>query len=751
MPSQPSLLDTPQTMIPAVPGAINLTTDELDPAFIISLVAGSVSAQTTLAALLVYFGANLTAAEIEAALGYIPADPAELNAAVAAATAAAASATAAYNGALLALQETQAVAAGVMNQGFINDDWPGTVPPSTGPAYALVAPDGSGNYVLVYSSSIVAQQILALQDRPSANDQIKDDWAGVEPTSGSVNDLGGVVVVPAEQTRLRTAQQVADLLEPGTDAATIAGFFNPSSITTTGGTLYVWIPFGQSLVVGGGSTNKTIYTSQAVAALMGWYPYCWMPSTGIIPYGNYFETMIPAYEQNLTLGAPPTSAETGWVRMMGRIHDKVFAKTGRHIRQAVLGQGIGGQTLSALGPGTLNGEGIKKNLSQLIAWAATQGWRVSVRGFIQVHGNANTGNTQTHQYQLQQTRFLDIWNEELKSMTLQNEDVRLYIRQDSLASQNFMTELGMSQAHLNAAMSDSRVCLVGGGTNTDNADGTHKSSLNYIWDAELMAEDIATNEFMGGMTTPAAFSCWQSGSTTFDFDIGAQYALNINTTENVIGLVGLQGYLGCEFTDGSGSPPTITNFQVLDTTLTAPQRTIMRATLSAPPAGPASACSFGLGTRQNITTADGFSADGYAVVTAGVVTNIVITAGGNSWTVGGQIAIGGSGTGAKATSVVGGGQVTGFTGLVGGSGYGGTQTYAAFLRSGAGAHMGARHCFELLRGSYASLGWDGLEAVTPSNPTPASPTQNPRLLNPYLARQFIRANAPLISSVPRAA
>lgn len=630
-------------------------------------------------------------------------------------------------------------AAGALNQEFLTDDWPGFVAPYVGPNVALVGSD----FRLVWTAQTTNEDIEEL--RQGTSTIFLDDWPGYGRNGPWNLDAECRVVGEAPpQGGLSQATQIAAQYDSSTTIQV------PMRITSYGDTIWLYIVFGQSLTLGGGVINPVVYTDQTTASGMGWYPYCWMPSVGVVPYGADWSSMINAYEQLFSIGINP-SGETGWVRMLGRLHDRAYAATGKHIHQAVITQGVQGQTLQELGPGTFNGETLKFNIQRAVAWAASIGKRISVRGFVQVHGNANASNTQTLRYQLMCSRFLDIWNEEIPRLTGQEDKIMLFMRQDSVASANFMTELGQSQAQLGLAVSDERVCLVGGGTQTDNQDGTHKSNINYLWEGELIAEDIADHLFMGGMVTPAVNNCWQSGTNTFDFDIGAQYPLNINTTGSVIGLVGIQGYLGCEFTDGSVSPPTITDFSVLNTTTTAPQRTIMRATLSGAPTGPASGYCFGLGMRQNANVGDGggFQAEGYAVVSGGSITNIVITNPGNGWNNGNQIAIGGAGTGATATSVVSGGQVVGYTGLVAGSGYGGTQTYAAFLRSGAGAHVGARHCFEIQRNAYSSIGWDGLEAVTPSNPSPATPTQNPRLLNPYLARQFVRPGSPINSTVPR--
>ena len=723
--------------IPNLPAAIALSGSEQ-----LEAVQAGVSVKVTAAQIGAYNISEVTpyVAEAEAA-----AAAAQASAGAAQTSANASQASADASGISAAASDVSAgiaatAAAGALNQEFLTDDWPGFVAPYVGPDVALL----DANFQLIWSAQTTNEEIAALQ-ATGANRNVLDDWPGYGFRGPWFLNADGTILGEAPpQGGLSQATQIAAQYDSSYQLQT------PMRVTTTGDTVWLYIVFGQSLTLGGGLINPVVYTDQTVASGMSWYPYCWMPSVGVVPYGDYWSSMVNAYEQIFSIGINP-SGETGWVRMLGRLHDRVYEATGRHIHQAVITQGVQGQTLAELGPGTFNGEALKQNVERAVAWGASIGKRVAVRGFIQVHGNANAGITQTLRYQLMCSRFLDIWNEELPRLTGQTEKVMLFMRQDSVAPDDFMTEFGQSQAQLGLAMADERVCLVGGGTQTDNQDGTHKSNLNYLWEGELIAEDIADHLFLGGMVTPAVNNCWQSGATTFDFDIGAQYALNFNQTGDVIGLVGIQGYYGCEFTDGSGSPPTITGFSVLDTSITAPQRTILRATLSAPPTGPASGYCFGFGMRQNanVGTGGGFQAEGYAVVSGGSVVDIIITNPGNSWANGNQIAIGGAGTGATATSVVSGGQVVGYTGLVGGSGYGGTQTYAQFLRSGAGAHVGARHCFELLRGAYSSIGWDGLEAPTPSNPTPAAPTQNPRPLNPYLARQFIRPGSPINSTVPR--
>lgn len=614
-----------------------------------------------------------------------------------------------------AKDDVEVMVAGAANAALLSDDVPG----STGPDLALYGADGLKVASLAGNRDDIAA--LAAVAATIANDDVPGSSRGLKVISAD-----GYLLSDDRTATTELGTTMGSLLDAASGLNVPVESLGAPAVIVCPKVLYLYGGIGQSLQVAGGLfADGDIYTPTAL------HDSVFMPSVGVRPNGLRWTQAVPAYEQLDSRNVNPVY-ETGMVRGAYALFDKVKAAAGYDLNIGVSNWALPGQPWVNLARGSDVWNWMLLDLQNWVDWGRANGYRILMAGMLQQHGHADTGTVSPELYATKIDRSVLQFNTDAKRILNQSQDVPWYLTQVGVATTSSLTQYGVAQGQLDLALKHGLVRLVGGDPQTDSIDGTHWDPLNYLWGRELAFLGVADDQFLGGLMPACVLDNWRTGEKTWRLKIGANYPLTIDTSGAVVVMENIAGLNGWEFDDGSGTNGLASMAVVGDGGATERGTAFLDITVTNTPSQYGD-LRLGIGLKQGpggglTDGGSSFPCSIKANVSGGVVTGFTQTLLGSGWTTPPLMVISGAGSGAVGHTTL-----SGSTPVLhldsGGSGYGGTSTYARLLRAGAGRVQGARHAVRWNRGAASSVGWDGLAAAN---------TFNPRPLNDFLYRQLVR-------------
>lgn len=495
--------------------------------------------------------------------------------------------------------------------------------------------------------------------------------------------------------------------------------------------LYLYGGFGESTRLGGSGAflDQDIFTpSPGIAG----YETVFMGSGGVRPNGNTWRQIVTAYEAEDDSGINPVF-ETGMVRGAYKIFDTIKNATTKVPNIGVSSWCQPGAQWKDLNRGTNVWNWMMMDWTRWVEVGKSLGYRVILAALINKQGINDAVAIAPQMWAEMQDRSAQQLNDAAKRVFNQSQDIPFYITQPSDGSTGDLTPFGVSQAAVDLALRHGLIRTVGGATQVDRIDGTHPDSINAAWENELDFLGVADDQMKGNSAymPPCVLDNWRTGQKTWRLMVGAPYPLINDTSGKVIVTTNIAGLYGWQVSDTGSIVPVTSILVVGDGGASLPGVGYIDLTLTNNPSDYGELL-LGIGQKQGpgggLTTGSSWPCKVKANVSGGVVTGFTSTTMGGGWTSAPDVVISGAGTGATAHTTLSGGVPT----IVldsGGSGYGGTTTYARVLRQGAGRTHGARHTFGWNRGAFSSIGWDSLASGS---------TANPRPLNEFLLRQWLR-------------
>lgn len=625
---------------------------------------------------------------------------------------------------LSAKEDVGGMVAGAANAALFSDDVPGP----GGPDLALYGADGLKVASLVGNRDAIAALAAV------AATMFSDDVPG---------SAGGFKVVSADGFvfgESSDGQELGATLTSIKDAASgvsvPAEAIGAPEVIVLRKTLYLYGGLGESIRLGGSGAfaDLDLYTTSPKSG----YETVFMASPAVRTNGASWSQIVPAYEKVMP-GSINSILETGMVRGAYQLLDVIRNGTGKTPNIGVASWGQAGAMWQDLNRGNVKYNEMLLDWRRWVEAGRGQGYRVILAGVINQQGVNDATHTKHETWADMIARSAEQLNEDARRIFGQSKDVPFYLSQPytadtfGLIKDGAVNDYGVAQGVIDLALRHGLVRAVGGGPHVDRIDGTHSDSLNAIWQNELDFLGVADDQFrLNGALKPACvLDNWRTGEKTWRLKIGASYPLVRDSSNAVVQTLNLAGLYGWEVADGGSIVPIASIDVVGDGGASLPGIAYVDLTFSNSPSAYGELV-LGIGVKQGpgggTTNGTAYPCSIKANVSGGVVTGFTTPVLGTGWLTAPDVVISGAGSGAAAHTTLSAGIPT----LVldnGGSGYGGTSTYARVGRAGMGRVHGARQIFRWQRNAVSSIGWDGLEIET---------TANPRPLNDFLLRQILR-------------
>lgn len=336
------------------------------------------------------------------------------------------------------------------------------------------------------------------------------DWQPGVPDSSSpwiLDITAGILVEPANSTG-------------GANAANVASTRNVTTLAAVPNELATRVSLigksGQSLAQEGGN-----YTPALVAASPLAPGKILMPSVGLAPGGQLWSAPIDAVDQyynnsNLSQGSNPTGAVYSMsVALYNTMYSLINAQTGIIPIIFGMGHGLGGTSITNLGPGTTSGENFLNDMQRARDWAQSQGLTIYMPYYIWIHGNADLGSMSNEQYARWLILFQRWVTASARRIFGQVEEVIFYIEQCTVAQETLGAIFPVVESQLDLPVDEPVLFrFLPPAYDLVHPDGTHLDSWKYHIRNQRHANIIYSDLFGGGFPTLCVSAAWWTSATT---------------------------------------------------------------------------------------------------------------------------------------------------------------------------------------------------------------------------------------------
>lgn len=504
------------------------------------------------------------------------------------------------------IQQTPAVSVSGIDVSLMGLDQFGRAAPFQATDGRLIQPNASGTFERVPLRSEV-EDLAADAATEAAEDAVGDEAAAREAVIAQITDVvvGGVTtyigaldsegkfaplmdaaarhvqaLASGEFERVPTRAEVAEIAAtvvptpPAEPTPTYAYNDAAFSYVPTARThLHILLQMGQS------NSNGTNGTTEALVAATPLYASdALMLEGGVRQQGTVRTSFVPLVETTTS-----TQRETAASGIINHLIAKLDADGLARQKFCTINFGAGGREIAELGRGWLIYQRFLATLANTVSLAKAQGWTPIVRFCDWMQGEADMSRgTQMGDYAARVTTLQRWLSEDVRAITGQREEVIMIITPIANTSDNPIRTTTFDHRIWEAyrlLRSHPYVRFAPPIYPLPYCDNIHLSCVGQnrrgIGVSRVIYEDFFRYGWRGFYPERIRWT----GATTIqaDFTVPEGGNLVMDTSGAVVSTTGLPGYLGFRFTDGTGSPPTITGHNISGRSLT--------LTLSAPPAG----------------------------------------------------------------------------------------------------------------------------------------------------------------------
>lgn len=335
---------------------------------------------------------------------------------------------------------------------------------------------------------------------------------------------------------------------------------------------------GQSLSIGSTVDASAVITSSAEHA-----GFALMPKGGVRTTGTF-----TSYDDLVESSNGSSLKETACAGMADSILRRLNTNLGAKRRLITCAVGYGGQAY--YGSTTIANGGLKRGsatyarliaaIKSAAAVSSAAGKSLVVPAVVVIHGEEDYKlPTPNREYMRALSQWRMSLDTDIRAITGQPDAVRLYLSQPQRAQTTAVgVDLRTTQAMLDAAAIDPGLVVTGPiYWGDDGGDSSHPSARSYRRMGEQIG-DVVAHDLFGAYWTPVRVQrAYWTSPTVIRIEYGRAMAIESDDSHVTISTLGAGK--GVDFTDGSGSPPTVTGIAL------ALSNTAIDVTLSAAPTG----------------------------------------------------------------------------------------------------------------------------------------------------------------------